>query len=527
MILLGRRGTRQLGPQRSTMSLRWSKRESHLSCSPGARWYVCDSNTEIVGCCMRNPCSEGCLDDDIRPFASRIDQHEIQRRNPLRDRAPESIVTNTSPSSRQNASPTTLLIIAATRSDSAVTTPSIVASTLGVVANTPSTTVNTPDIVADIPSIATDTPTILPTAPSIVADTPTVLPTAPSILAATSIIATDTSNTIATSSLSSATGASNSRLSNISSPSASANATTNAFPRSRIALIAGASGGGFVFALLVAVILFFWLHTRRSRQQHQRTFDRRMSEPDMIQKQLMRHPIAARGKTPLPLSASDADASPGSLHRMTLQHASPRTPSRSARSLNEPPTPSCYFERPSDSPSSSLSSSPSSANSWPLRTISQSHSYSNSTTGLASADIDLHPYRHYSAEHFHLPESPAGPLNAWKTSQPPDGPHVRPEDLWRKSIGVFELETPISPEAHDAATSRKLSIMSRPSTSRYSSFEPGETDSRTSSVGSELGNVHPDVPAAPPPVLVGTTGPRTWNTHRKSSSSGIQCAQVQ
>ena len=81
-------------------------------------------------------------------------------------------------------------------------------------------------------------------------------------------------------------------------PSASQAPSSAASHRSRIALIAGTSGGGFLVALLIGVILFFWLHTRKSRKEHQLTFERRISEPGMIQKPLVRHSIAAQSTSP-------------------------------------------------------------------------------------------------------------------------------------------------------------------------------------------------------------------------------------
>lgn len=82
----------------------------------------------------------------------------------------------------------------------------------------------------------------------------------------------------------------------LSSPSQTPSSTLS--HRSRIALIAGTSGGGFLLALLIGVILFFWLHTRKSRREHQRTFERRISEPGMMQKPLVRHSIATQQSMP-------------------------------------------------------------------------------------------------------------------------------------------------------------------------------------------------------------------------------------
>ena len=537
------------------MSLRWYKHEISLSCVSSVRRYASGSKTKLDECCTGNSRSEDCLNNDIRPIPPRSSRYGKRKQNILRNRAPISIETYTSIVSRQNASPTTALSTAATGSSSKVTVPSITtnipsttantpdakaiapdtaASTPDVKASTPDPAASTPDVKASTldmpasrPDVPASTPDIPASTPTMVADIPIIEADAPTIVATVSSVAVTTpSIATATSvpSIVSTTGGSRSYLSNTSPPSASATATTNAFPHSRIALIAGASGGGFVVALLVAAILFFWLHTRRSRQQHQRTFDRRMSEPGMIQKQLAQHPNATKGTVLRPSSASCADPSPESSHHVTLQRRTPRTPSRSARSLIQPPTTPSYS---SQRPSSSTSSSPSSANSWPLRTMSRSHSHAHSSAHndsaarLAGATVDLHPYRHYSAEHFHLPESPAGPFNAWKASQPPDDAHVRPEDLWRKSIGIFELETPITPEAYDAATSRKPSLTARPSASRGRSYEHSETDSRKSSVVSDPETVHSNVPAVPVPVMVGGPGPRAWNTHRKSSSSGV------
>ncbi|KAF2423769.1 hypothetical protein EJ08DRAFT_421975 [Tothia fuscella] len=43
--------------------------DAKLSCPSGGKWYVCDSTqkTKFVGCCTKDPCSEGCAQSDIRP----------------------------------------------------------------------------------------------------------------------------------------------------------------------------------------------------------------------------------------------------------------------------------------------------------------------------------------------------------------------------------------------------------------------------------------------------------------------------
>ncbi|OAG10445.1 uncharacterized protein CC84DRAFT_1202894 [Paraphaeosphaeria sporulosa] len=85
----------------------------------------------------------------------------------------------------------------------------------------------------------------------------------------------------------------------IESPSPSSSTTATAAPSNRpnFAAIAGAAAGGFVFLLLVGIIIFFWLHTQKSRRHHNRTFERRVSDSgdagEMAQKQLVRVSIVA------------------------------------------------------------------------------------------------------------------------------------------------------------------------------------------------------------------------------------------
>lgn len=264
-----------------------------------------------------------------------------------------------------------------------------------------------------------------------------------------------------------------STLSHESSPSSSTTAT--AAPsnnRPNVAAIAGAAAGGFVFLLLVGIVLYFWLHTHKSRRHHNRTFDRRSSDPrdarEMAQKQLVRVSIAAEGKSPavdtIPVAHLinvAAVAAPHTRHQRTASHIyiSPTTATERRASQH------------------------------------------------ASRNIDADPstYRHYSAEDFHLPQSPA---TAWKTSHRPTT-----WDLTRRSIGTFELDSPLTLEAYGAAMPRNSSVVSSlGSGSRKSSLKSGVSSLRGT------GGVHvPSVPPVPPPPAA--TG--AWDTHRRSVSTGV------
>lgn len=215
----------------------------------------------------------------------------------------------------------------------------------------------------------------------------------------------------------------------------------------------------------------------------------------------------------MPASPSHSHSDRSASRRPSLAKATfvfPSTPTPAARrslSSSSPPVNPWPIRTTSRS-----TSSPS--NPWPLQT--PSHSHMNSTPMDTIPQADPYTYRHFSAENFRLPDSPASPFNTWKTSHQPDMPQVRPEDLWRKSIGTFELDSPVSPEAYSAATTRNGSLASRPSTSRNGSLAHASTVSRQSSRGSEFEVSEPDVPAVPPAVM----GLGTWDTHRKSLSSG-------
>lgn len=95
---------------------------------------------------------------------------------------------------------------------------------------------------------------------------------------------------------------------NVSSPTSSTNATAASSNQPNVALIAGASAGGFVLLLLFGIIIFFWMHTQKSRRHHNRTFERRLSDPkdagEMSQKQLFRLSIEVLRRSLLDLSCS-------------------------------------------------------------------------------------------------------------------------------------------------------------------------------------------------------------------------------
>ncbi|KAL5465439.1 hypothetical protein PMIN06_000599 [Paraphaeosphaeria minitans] len=236
-----------------------------------------------------------------------------------------------------------------------------------------------------------------------------------------------------------------------SSASPSATATAAPSGRPNIASIAGAAAGGLVFLLLAGIIVFFWIHTQKSRRHHKRTFERRSSElgdaGEMGQKQLVRVSVVA-------------EASPHSAH--------------------------------------------------PRHQRTASHIYISPTTTTerrasqhASRDVNADPstYRHYSAEDFRLPQPPA---TVWKTSHRPTT-----WDLTRRSIGMFELDSPLTPEEYSAATSRKSSeVSSLGSGSRKSSLKSGVSSMR---------ETVPVPPVYPPPAATGAS----WDTHRRSASTGI------
>jgi hypothetical protein len=93
-----------------------------------------------------------------------------------------------------------------------------------------------------------------------------------------------------------------SALSNEPSPSSSTAPTTTPPNRPNVAVIVGVSVGSFVLLLLIGIIVFFWIHTQRSRHHHNRTFERRLSDPgdgaEMSQKQLLRVAITAESRSP-------------------------------------------------------------------------------------------------------------------------------------------------------------------------------------------------------------------------------------
>ncbi|KAF2440550.1 hypothetical protein P171DRAFT_489255 [Karstenula rhodostoma CBS 690.94] len=262
----------------------------------------------------------------------------------------------------------------------------------------------------------------------------------------TEIAAASTSSSRTTTSIGATTIPSTS--SNESSPSSSTNTTAAPSNHPNIAAIAGAAAGGFVFLLLVGIIIFFWLHTQKSRRHHNRSFERRVSDPgdggEMAPKQLLRISIVA-------------EAAPHSWHQRTASHVyiSPTTTTERRASQH------------------------------------------------ASRNIDADPdtYRHYSAEDFRLPQSPAATV--WKTSHRPTT-----WDLTRRSIGTFELDSPLTPEEYSTATSRKSSVVSSlGSASRKSSLKSGVSSMR---------ETVPVPPLPPPPAATGA-----WDTHRRSASTGV------
>jgi hypothetical protein len=112
-------------------------------------------------------------------------------------------------------------------------------------------------------------------------------------------------------------------LSNEPSPSSSTAAGTTPSNRPNVAVIVGISAGGFVFLLLIGIIVFFWIHTQKSRHQHNRTLERRLSDPgdcgEMSQKQLLRIAIVAESR----LSRSSCHSTFNPLYSSTNTHTTP------------------------------------------------------------------------------------------------------------------------------------------------------------------------------------------------------------
>ncbi|KAJ4286327.1 hypothetical protein N0V90_013361 [Kalmusia sp. IMI 367209] len=184
-----------------------------------------------------------------------------------------------------------------------------------------------------------------------------------------------------------------------SSASPSATATASASNHRNIAVIGGAAGGGFCVALLIGVIVFFWLHTRKSRRQHQRGFDRRLSDSSdrrsLVGKTQARHLEMAQGNATPNWAALVAQVpNPG---------LSPASPVHARQTEHQ----AYHTDFPIDS-------------GVPYR------------------------YKHYSADDFGFPERNSSLPDVWKTSHRPHASSLFPAE----TPGAFELESPVSPQSY-------------------------------------------------------------------------------
>ncbi|KAF2692065.1 hypothetical protein K458DRAFT_325913 [Lentithecium fluviatile CBS 122367] len=217
------------------MSPAFSKRQDFgFTCSAGGTWYACDSGSKFVGCCASDPCSIGCSDGNISPGSFDPDQY---------GKFPD----------------------ASCGSGSRFYTCTSGATFWGCCKSNPCSN-GSECPVGDLTPAFIDLP----------AQVQAYQPTGSATSSTTSATSTRASQTTAVSTGSSATST--------SSTSASTSATAAAVTQSahhdkNIAVIAGgAAGGGVALAFLVGLFVYFIMHTKRSRGQHQESLERRQSD---------------------------------------------------------------------------------------------------------------------------------------------------------------------------------------------------------------------------------------------------------